>query len=104
MGIQLDFAAVKINKAEDVFFPIVLLFKEAFSLEKEMIKEKEKQLMGSMGKDIAARFSCKARNFWLNLAKSFQILDSGSQFAEREPPSFSADSTVLCNLPISMDS
>lgn len=58
--------------------------------------------MGSVGKDITGKFSCKAWKFWLNLAKSFQILDSVSQFAAQEPPSFSADTTVLCNSPISI--
>lgn len=59
--------------------------------------------MERLGKDITGKFSCKAWKFWLNLAKCFQILDSASWFAAGEPPLLSADSTVLCSFPISMD-
>lgn len=53
-----------------MFFPTMLLFKAALSLEREIIK-KEKQLMASVGQDITGKFSCQAWKFWLNLAKSF---------------------------------
>lgn len=98
IGIHL---AVKINTIEDFLF-LPHCFLKKHSVWEEKYLKKEKQLMGSLRKDVAGKFSHQAWKFWLNLAKSFQTLDSVSRFAAREPPSFSADSTVLCNSPISI--
>lgn len=48
--------------------------------------------MERLEKDITGKFSCKARKFWLNLAKCFQIFDGASWFAAGEAPLLCAPS------------